>query len=97
MLFLGNSRFRNCTERERNIYFPAVWPTVTVLSADGKLLFSVTSVFDQIYQPEMLENAFSMVSKLNCSLWIERLGTCIDLNEPEVDCMNWRIRSVNKK
>lgn len=45
----------------------------------------------------MFENAFLVVSKLNCSLGIERLDTCIDLNEPEVDCMNWRIQSVKKK
>lgn len=45
----------------------------------------------------MFENAFLVVSKLNCSLGIERLDNCIDLNEPEVDCMNWRIQSVKKK
>lgn len=121
-LFLDNSRFRNCTEQERNIFCltnqPGLWTTVSVhvFLADGKFqntveqeaflrkvslqiteLFSVTSVSGQIYQPEVLESAFSVVSKLNCSLEIERSDTCIDLNEPEVDCMNWRIRSVKKR
>ena len=57
----------------------------------------MTSVLAEIYQPEVLESAFSVVSKLNCSLVIERSDTCIDLNEPEVDCMNWIIRSVKKE
>lgn len=60
-------------------------------------LFSVTSVFAKIYQPEVLESAFSVVSKLNCSSGIERSDTCIDLNEPEVDCTNGRTRSVKTK
>ena len=38
-----------------------------------------------------------MVSKLNCSSRIERSDTCIDLNEPEVDYMNWSTRSVKRK
>lgn len=57
----------------------------------------MTSVFAKIYQPEVLESAFSVVSKLNCSSGIERSDTCIDLNEPEVDCTNGRTRSVKKK
>lgn len=44
--------------------------------------FLVTSVVAEIYQPEVLDSAFSMVSKLNCSSRIERSDTCIDLNEP---------------
>ena len=59
--------------------------------------FSVTvSVFAEIYQPGVLESAFLVLLKLNCSSRIERSGTCKDLNKPEVDCMNWRTRSVKK-